>query len=95
MATTHGNRGLEFRVGNNTSDPWDSTICYTTETDTDSFWFHCGETGLMFCVTRDPLYVDVIEICEVLAFSEYFIQHDTINSWSSTPDAGSSIDNIL
>lgn len=47
----------------------------------------------MLCVTKTQS--DVIEISELFAYEEYFLQHTTINQWSSALSKGSSVQNML
>ena len=70
-----GNLGLQFRVGDDLTDAWANPICYEALTDINSLWFYCGLTGKRFCVTRDKALPDIIEIGEIEAYSEYFVQH--------------------
>jgi hypothetical protein len=70
-----GNVGLQFRVGEDTSYPWANPLCFTATEPIKSFWFNCGLTGSMFCVTRDPAQPNFIEFGRIEAWSEYFVQH--------------------
>ena len=89
------NVGLQFRVGKNHNDPWSNPICLETDTDVDSFWFQCGLSGDRFCVTRDPSSSDIIEFFEIVAYTEYFIQHKYFKTWSSALVGDSLVENML
>jgi hypothetical protein len=86
---------LQFRVGTDHNDPWSNPICQETSTNVDSFWFQCGLTGDRFCVTRDKSAPEVIEIFEIVAYTEYFIQHKYHKTWSSALVGDSLVENIL